>query len=52
MVGLTSGQVLVVLAPVAIAALVLCLLVVRFTAGVTAGAEAAPAAISPHHAHA
>ena len=33
MVGLTSGQVLVVLAPVAIAALVLCLLVVRFTAG-------------------
>lgn len=52
MVGLTSGQVLVVLAPVAIAALVLCLLVVRFTAGITAGAEAAPAAISPHHAHA
>ena len=38
--------------PVAIAALVLCLLVVRFTAGVTAGAEPAPVAVSGSHAHA
>jgi AAHS family 3-hydroxyphenylpropionic acid transporter len=50
--GLTAGQVLVVMVPVAIAALVLCLLVVRFTAGVTAGAGTAPVAISAKHAHA